>query len=170
MRPLRLFIVFIVLLFSVSCHLFSPRTQQNPPVKNINIDRQINPANQPSSVIETVPLMNNATQNLFSQAQKYYDNNDFDTAISLLERAYEIQPLSPQVSQFLAEIYLHKGDFDQAHYWATVATKNGPSKGKTCEKSWRILALAAGQLGYYAQQDKALNNKDQCVVRAPDRF
>ncbi len=162
--------VLILTLFISSCQLFSSKVQQQTPVKDATIDEQINPSDHQMSVIETVPLMNNATRNLFNQAHDHYDDNDFDAATNALERAYEIQPTSPQISQFLAEIYLHKGDFDQAHYWAGVATKNGPSKGKTCEKSWRILALAAGQLGYYAQQEKALNQKQQCVLKAGNRF
>ena len=167
---MRLFILVFVSFFTSSCQIVSERAPSKAPVKNSNLDQQINPNNQQESVIETLPLMNNATKSLFSQARRYFDNNDFDAAINALQRAYEVQPQSPRVSQFLAEIYLHKGDYDQAHYWAGIATKNGPSKGKTCEKSWRILALAAGQLGYDTQQAQALDHQQGCLVKAPDRF
>ena len=147
------------------------RQEQKPAeVKDATIDEQINPGYQPDSVIETVPLMNNAVRNLYNQALNYYKNNAFDTAIAKLERAYEIQPNTPQVSQLLAEIYMHKGDFKQAHYWASIATKNGPSKGKTCEKSWRILALSAEKMGYFANQSKALERKQDCLVKEPERY
>jgi tetratricopeptide (TPR) repeat protein len=139
-------------------------------VRDATLDEQINPQYQPDSVIETVPLMNNAVKNLYNQALNYYNNKAFDTAIVQLERAYEIQPNAPQVSQLLAEIYMHKGDFKQAHYWASIATKNGPSKGKMCEKSWRILALSAEKLGYFANQSHALERKEKCVVKAAARY
>jgi cytochrome c-type biogenesis protein CcmH/NrfG len=114
--------------------------------------------------------MNNAVRSLFNQAQEFYQNNAFDQATISLERAYEIQPDAPQISQLLAEISLHQGLNKQAHYWASIATKNGPSKGKTCEKSCRILAIAAEKTGYYAHQAKALEEKDKCIVKEPNRY
>ncbi|MCF6319837.1 MAG: hypothetical protein L3J83_11285 [Proteobacteria bacterium] len=87
-----------------------------------------------------------------------------------MERAYEIQPNAPQISQLIAEISLHQGNYKQAQYWAGIATKNGPSKGTICEKSWRILAIAAGKTGYYAQQAKALEQTESCQVKLPNRF
>jgi tetratricopeptide (TPR) repeat protein len=148
-----------------------PKRQGEPAViKSIDLDKQINPDNQENSLIETLPLMNNAVRSLFNQAQSFYQKNQFDQAIASLERAYEIQPEAPQISQLLAEISLHQGENKQAHYWAGIATKNGPSKGKTCEKSWRILAIAAEKTGYYAHQAKALEEKDKCIVKVPNRF
>ena len=164
-------LLLFVLLWSLSaCQLLPTRQGQPADVKDASIDAQINPQDQDTSVIETVPLMNNAVRSLFKQAQNYYLNNSFEQAIAVLERAYEIQPNSSPVSQLLAEIYLHKGDFKQAHYWASIATKNGPAKGKLCEKSWRILALSAQQLGYFANQEKALNQQQNCLVKAAQRY
>jgi len=152
-------LLLFTLLWPLSaCQLLPTRQEQPADVKDASIDAQINPKDQDISVIETVPLMNNAVRSLFNQAQNYYQHNSFGRAIAVLERAYTIQPKSSPVTQLLAEIYLHKGDFKQAHYWASIATKNGPAKGKSCEKSWRILALSAQQLGYYAHQEKALIN------------
>ncbi|MBL4659707.1 MAG: tetratricopeptide repeat protein [Alcanivoracaceae bacterium] len=164
---LLLFIFFCSL---SACQLLPTRQEQPADIKDASIDAQINPPDQDISVIETVPLMNNAVISLFKQAQSDYQNNSFEQAIGILERAYEIQPNSSPVTQLLAEIYLHKGDFKQAHYWASIATKSGPSKGKSCEKSWRILALSAQQLGYYAHQEKALNQKQNCLVKAAQRY
>jgi predicted Zn-dependent protease len=109
-------------------------------------------------------------RSLYHQAQSFYQKNEFNQAVASLERAYEIQPNTPQISQFLAEISLHQGNNKQAHYWAQIATKNGPSKGSVCEKSWRILAIAAGKTGYYAEQAKALEKKESCQVKIPERF
>ena len=138
--------------------------------KDATIDAKINPNNQQDSVLETLPLMNSAVSTLYVKAQEYYQQDDFEMAIAQLDRAYEIQPNVGQVSQLLAEIYMHKGDFEQAHYWSKLATKNAPSKGKSCEKSWRILALASENLGYLSQQTQALENQDNCIVKAGNRF
>lgn len=139
-------------------------------VRDLSIEKQINPSNLESSVIETVPLMNNAVKSLYSQAKNLYKNQQLDQAIISLERAYGIQPQSPEISQFIAEIQLHRGDSKQAYYWADIATKNGPAKGKICEKSWRILAISAEQLGYIVNQAKALAKQTGCLVKEPKRF
>jgi len=164
-------LLLLITLFLSACQMIPARDVNFPAnVKDATLDEQINPQYQPDSVIETVPLMNNAVKSLYKQALKQYHNKAFDTAITQLERAYEIQPNAPQISQLLAEILMHKGSFKQAHYWASIATKNGPSKGKMCEKSWRILALSAEKLGYFANQSQALERKGDCVVKAPARY
>lgn len=163
-------LLFTLLLSLSACQLSPERTNKAAEENHASIDAQINPDDQEQSVIETVPLMSNAVRNLFNQAQDYYQQNLFDEAIASLDRAHEIQPSSSNISQLLAEIYLYKGDFKQAHYWASISTRNGPSKGSSCEKSWRILALAAQKLGYYAHQSKALGEKEDCLVKAANRY
>ncbi len=148
-----------------------PKREGSPAqVKDSSIDAKINPLNQQESVIETVPLMNEAVKSLYNLAQQNYQKNQFKKAISQLQRAYRIQVNSPEVTQLIAEINLHQGDAKQAHYWATISTQNSPAKGKVCEKSWRILAIAAQMLGYDANQALALEKKEQCVVKAPPRY
>jgi len=166
----RILLTILIISFFTACGELTKRQGQPADVRDAMLDKQINPADQESSVIETLPLMNNAVRSLYNQAQKFYQDNRFSQAIVSLERAYEIQSNAPQISQLLAEIFLHKGDFKQAHYWAGIATKNGPSKGKTCEKSWRILAIAAEKTGYFAHQAKALKQKDNCLVKEPVRY
>jgi len=165
----RLLILLSFLVIS-ACQIMPKRQGEPAVVKDIRLDKQINPDNQEISLLETLPLMNNAVRSLYNQAQEYYKENALDQATISLERAYEIQPEAPQISQLLAEISLHQGQNKQAHYWAGIATKNGPSKGKTCEKSWRILAIAAEKTGYYAHQAKALEEKDKCIVKVPNRY
>lgn len=163
-------ISLLAFVFLSACNLLP--TRQAPPadVLDASIDSQINSGNAESSVIQTLPLMNSASHSLYNQAQQFYQNNQFTQAIASLERAFEIQPNAPQISQLIAEISLHQGNFKQAQYWAGIATKNGPSKGSICEKSWRILAIAAGKTGYYAQQTKALAQIENCQVKIPNRF
>lgn len=171
--PVRFFTIccLALILFSLTACQLLPKNPNKPAnVKDLSIEKKINPDNLENSVIETVPLMNSAVKKLYSQAQSYYSKNEFDLAIVSLERAYEIQPTTPETSQLLAEILLHKGDAKQSYYWANIATKNGPSKGKICEKSWRILAIAAEQLGYSANQSHALEKQENCLVKIPNRF
>lgn len=170
--------IIIILAFIVvsGCQLLSGKKNKPADVREAGqkidstIDAKINPRNQDSSVLETIPLMNNAVLSLYNQAKEQYKNNNFEKAIASLERAFKIQPNVGQTSQLLAEINLHKGDFEQAYYWSKLATKNGPAKGKSCEKSWRILALAAENLGHLAEQTEALENKENCIVKAANRF
>lgn len=170
MNSLIKIVIIFLLVPLVSCELLPVRDGEPAGVRDATIDAQVNPENQDDLVVETVPLMNNAVKSLYDRAQGAYRDNYFIQAIASLERAHEIQPNSPQVSQLLAEINLHQGDFKQAHYWASIATKNGPSKGRSCEKSWRILAIAAERLGYFAHQSKALEQKESCLVKAPARY
>jgi len=148
-----------------------PKREELPAqVKDSSIDAKINPPNQEKSVVETVPLMNDAVKNLYMLAQQNYQNNHFKKAIAQLQRAYRIQANSPEVTQLIAEINLHQGDAKQAHYWATISTQNSPAKGKICEKSWRILAITAELLGDETSQFVALEKKEKCVVKAPPRY
>ena len=168
-------LLILILLSLSSCHFFDERKLPPAEVKDLtkrdaNIDAKINPTNQQESVLETLPLMNNAVSGLYNEALDSYNHDDFEVAIAQLERAYEIQPNVGQISQLMAEIYMHKGNFDQALYWSQLATKNAPSKGKSCEKSWRILALAAENLGMSTQQTQALENKEECIVKAGNRY
>jgi len=163
-----LFLLFIVSLSA--CQLLPDSKKTAAEVKDATLEKQINPDINETSVVETLPLMNNAVKNLYALAIRDYELNLFTQAIEKLERAYEIQADSPQITQLLAEISLHQGHYKQAHYWATIATKNIPSKGRNCSKSWRILAIAAEKTGYYAQQEKALKNIETCLVKASNRF
>lgn len=166
---MRYLLLFTFLILN-ACSLLPKREGAPAEVKDSSIDAQINPENQQESLVQTVPLMNEAVKSLFNSAQQNYQQNHFDKALAQLERAHRIQANSPEVTQLMAEINLHKGDYKQAHYWATLSTQNSPAKGKICEKSWRILAIAADLLGYDANQAMALEKKEACVVKAPERY
>ncbi|MCF6289376.1 MAG: hypothetical protein L3J53_09120 [Proteobacteria bacterium] len=171
MEPMtvRYFLLF-AFLFLNACNMLPKREEPPAPAKYSSIDAKINPQNQQRSVIETVPLMNEAVKSLYNLAQQNYQQNHLKKAIAQLQRAYRIQANSPEVTQLIAEINLHQGEAKQAHYWATISTQNSPAKGKICEKSWRILALAAELLGDSANQAKALEKTEQCLVKAAPRF
>ena len=163
--------LFILSIIAVSaCQVLPQRKEKAADVRDATIDAKINPQDQQKSVLETLPLMNNAVLTLYNNANELYKDNQFDQAIASLERAFEIQPNVGKVTQLLAEIQLHKGDFKQAHYWATIATNNGPAKGSSCEKSWRILAVTAEKLGHVSQQSKALEAQHNCLVKAQNRY
>ncbi len=167
---MRITLLLFIILTITACGMLPKRQAPPADVRDASIDSLINSNDADSSVIHTLPLMSSATHSLYNQAQKFYQDNHFSQAIASLERAYEIQPNSPQISQLIAEISLHQGNYKRAQYWAGIATKNGPSKGIICEKSWRILAIAAGKTGYYAQQTKALEQTESCQIKPPDRF
>jgi predicted Zn-dependent protease len=174
-NELMVFVLKFLLLLSVvvsfsACQFMPERKDKPAQVKDATLETKLNPKDQQKSIIETMPLMNNATRILYNQAKRAFEKNEFNGAINALERAYQIQPNSPEVTQLLAEISLHEGSYKRAHYWASIATKNGPSKGKVCEKSWRILAIAAEQLGYFANQAMALEQQANCLVKELERF
>ncbi len=163
--------LFVLGLITMSaCQVLPERKDEPADVRDATIDAKINPKDQQESVLETVPLMNNAILTLYNNANELYKANQFNQAIASLERAYEIQPNVGKITQLLAEIQLHKGDFKQAHYWATIATNNGPAKGSSCEKSWRILAVTSEKLGYVSQQTQALESQHNCLVKAQNRY
>lgn len=134
-------------------------------VKDATIDRQVNPDEKDQSVIQTMPLLTGSVNNLYNEARLAFENNDFNLALEKLTLAYEIQQ-APQISQLMAEIELHKGDFSQAYHWAEISIENGPDKGGACEKSWRILAVASEKLGNQKARSKALQKKHDCRVEA----
>ena len=167
-------IIFILaLLLLASCSKFSKfskfsKSSKPEPVAVEEKPIVLNSGEQ--SLIETVPMLNPATQELFELAEVYELNGDFQTAINHLKRAYEIQPLSPIVTQKLAEIYLRLGDYKESFTWSRKAAMNGPSKGKMCEKSWNILAVSAELLLEYPTFEKAQQQALNCIEKAPNRY
>jgi predicted Zn-dependent protease len=166
----RLILTLFLLFLLSSCQLFPTRKGKPAEVTDAANGTSVVADDTEKSVLETVPLMNPATQNLYRLALGSWQQQNFNQALTKLQRAYEIQPNSPQITQLMSEIYLQQGDYKQSHYWATIATKNGPSKGKICSKSWQILALSAEKLGYFANQTLALNQQEKCLVKQQNRF
>ena len=167
---MRLILIIFILFLLSSCQLFPAKKGKPAEVTDATNGTSVVTDDTEKSVLETVPLMNPATQNLYRLALENWQQQNFNQALNKLQRAYEIQPKSPQITQLMSEIYLRQGDYKQSHYWATIATKNGPSKGAICRKSWQILALSAEKLGYFANQTLALNQQEKCLVKQQNRF
>lgn len=154
-------------MFTTSCQMFP--NSKPADVRDATIDEQVNPNQHQESVVQTMPLLSGSVLNLYNQAKSAFADNEFNLALEKLTLAYEIQQ-APQVSQLMAEILLHKGDYSQAYHWAQKAVENGPSKGPSCEKSWRIYAVAADKLGDFNQKNKAHSKLDNCRVEAPEEY
>lgn len=160
---MRLSLLFVFIFIGASC---TQLPKQPAPVEEKK--PMILESNQ-ESLIETIPLLKPAAQQMFDQALLYEHENS-QQAISYLIKANQIQPKAPQVSQKLAEIYLKQGDYKKSFKWSRLSALNGPSKGKVCEKSWTILALSAEQLGEFPTMENALEKTSQCIEKQPKRY
>lgn len=161
-----LFLCFVLSLFLSSCAYFKKADKPTPP--QTNTEPTLNSGEE--SLIETVPMLNPATQELFELAEGFVNDGEFPAAIAHLKRAYEIQPKSPIVTQKLAEIYLRLGDYKNSFVWARRAAMNGPSKGKMCEKSWNILAVSAEFLSEFPTFEHAQQQAVLCIEKAAERY
>lgn len=152
--------LILFICFLSACQ-FIPKSNNKAKVEKISTSK---------SIINTVPLMTPAVQSLHSQALEHYQAGELEKAQSILKRANQIQANAPQVMMLIAEISLKQGDYDQSYYWSKLATKNGPSVGPICEKSWQILALAAEFLQETETQFDALERKENCLVKRQNRY
>ena len=167
---LRVVLIALLLVNIQACHLWEKKSENQATVEDIDLKSRNNHSQQEHSIVKIKPLMNNAVKNLYSVAKTQVRQQKYTQALATLKRAYAIQPHSPLVSQFMAEIELRQAHYKQAYYWATIATENSLQSGKICQKSWRLLAVAAEQTGDLLSMNKALQAQESCVHATSERY
>jgi uncharacterized protein HemY len=95
-------------------------TQPPAPVEDRSVAEQVRaPAAEQARGLQVYPLRNPAVAELTDAARAAESANDLDRATILLERALRIEPRDPELLQYMAEVQLEKGAWDQAESYAS---------------------------------------------------
>jgi len=155
-----------------------PVKQQTPPTvpaeqpeTPAEVQKQVRePAHRDSAGVQVYPLQNPAVKALLAEAAKAEEHGDYDAAAGSLERAMRIQPRDPEVLQSMAEIQLHKKDYQQALNFATRSYDEGARVGEICSRNWRTISVARGHLGDSGGASQAELRASQCMNTKPTSY
>ncbi len=145
--------------------------QPPAPVEDRSVAEEVRaPAAEQASGLQVYPLRNPAVTELADAAGAAENAGDLDRATILLERALRIEPRDPELLQYMAEVQLEKGVWDQAENYASRSFDVGPRVGELCQRNWRTIALARERQGRDDAARRARERLAQCQVEAPERF
>lgn len=128
------------------------------------------PARQSSAGAQVFPLQNPAVKSLLADAGEAESAGDYDAAAVSLERALRIQPRDPEILQAMAEIQLHKKDYDQALNFAIRSYDAGARVGEICSRNWHTISVARDHLADNYGAAQARQRADECVSAKPHRY
>jgi Tfp pilus assembly protein PilF len=128
------------------------------------------PARRDSAGVQVYPLQNPAVKALLSDAASAESQGDYDAAASLLERAMRIQPKDPEVLQAMAEVQLHRQDYQQALGFATRSYDDGSRVGEICSRNWRTISVARSHMGDNSGAVEAEQRATQCMNTKPASY
>lgn len=143
-----------------------------PVEERTEVDQEIREpaAQQNNQGTQVFPLQNPAVKTLLAEAGQAEDQGRYDDAALLLERALRIQPHDPELLQQMAEIQVHKEDYDQALSFAVRSYDSGPRVGELCARNWRTISLAREHLGDRSGSREAEDRVAQCISARPERY
>jgi len=128
------------------------------------------PARQDSQGVQVFPLQNPAVKSLMEQAEEAEAEGDFDRAVVSLERAMRIQPRDPEILQAMAEVQLHKKDYEQALNFAVRSYDSGARVGELCSRNWRTISVARERMGDRHGADEARVRAGSCMNTKPQSY
>ncbi|QOC21892.1 tetratricopeptide repeat protein [Wenzhouxiangella sp. AB-CW3] len=146
-------------------------TQPPAPVEDRSVAEQVRaPAAEEASGLQVYPLQNPAVAELADAAGQAEDAGDLDRAVILLERALRIEPRDPELLQYMAEVQLERGAWEQADSYASRSFDVGPRVGELCQRNWRTMALARERMERQDAARQARERLARCQVEVPERF
>lgn len=128
------------------------------------------PARQSSAGAQVFPLQNPAVKSLLADAGEAESVGDYDAAAVSLERALRIQPRDPEILQAMAEIQLHKKDYDQALSFAIRSYDAGARVGEICSRNWHTISVAREHLADSHGAAQARQRAGKCVSAKPQSY
>ncbi len=159
-------VIGLISVMVVGCAVQAPA-----PVEDRSVAEQVRaPAAEASRGLQVYPLRNPAVAELTEAAVAAEHDGDFERATILLERALRIEPRDPELLQYMAEIQLERGSWEQAESYASRSFDVGPRVGELCQRNWRTMALARERQGRDDPARRARERIEQCQVEAPERF
>ena len=129
------------------------------------------PAQQPQDAgVQVYPLQNPAVKSLLQDAKEAEELGDYDRAVVSLERALRIQPRDPELLQKMAEIQLHRNDYEQALNFAIRSYDTGSRVGEICSRNWNTISMAREHTGDVNGAAEAKQRAGECVSAKPKSY
>ncbi len=141
------------------------------PVEDREVEQRVRePARQESAGVQVYPLQNPAVKQLIDDARTAEASGNYDAAAVSLERALRIQPRDPELLQHMAEIQLHKQDYEQALNFAIRSYDSGSRVGEICSRNWHTISVAREHLGDRRGSGEADSRAAQCMNAKPQGY
>jgi len=145
--------------------------QQPAPIEDRTVQEKVRePAQQQRGGVQVFPLQNPAVKELLKQSEQAENAGDFEAAAVSIERALRIQPRDPELLQRMAEIQLHKKDYQQALNFASRSYDSGPRVGELCNRNWRTMSVAQSALGDNRSAKMAEVRANDCNNQPPQSY
>ena len=163
----RLLLASVLLGFLAAC-----ATAPAPaPVEDREVQEKVRePARQQNSGVQVYPLQNPAVKSLLTEARESEAAGDYDSAAISLERALRIQPRDPELLQHMAEIQLHKKDYNQAMSFASRSFDIGPRVGEICSRNWHTISVAKEHQSDTKGAREARQRAGECMNTKPEQY
>jgi outer membrane PBP1 activator LpoA protein len=141
------------------------------PVEEREVQERVRePASQQNSGVQVYPLQNPAVKSLVEEAREAESAGNYDTAAVSLERAMRIQPRNPELLQYMAEIQLHKKDYDQAMSFAIRSFDTGSRVGEVCSRNRHTISVARDHKGDKNGAQEAKQRAGECMSTKPQQY
>lgn len=127
-------------------------------------------AEENGSLIEIYPLPDPAVRVMLDKALEYEKQGKLDWALKQTERALVLEPGSPVILQYMAELKLDKGRWGEALNLAHQSWSKGPKVGALCSRNWQTIARSAEHLNDHQWQQAAQQAIHQCQIKAKPRL
>jgi tetratricopeptide (TPR) repeat protein len=124
----------------------------------------------PSGGVQVYPLQNPAVKSLLEEAREAEASGDYDRAVISLERALRIQPRDPELLQYMAEMQLHKEDYQQAMSFAIRSYDTGSRVGEICTRNWHVISVAREHTGDEKGAVEANQRAGECISAKPQGY
>lgn len=92
---------------------------------------------------------------LLDSADKYVKSNQLDKAGAALERALRIEPRNAGIWHDLAQIRLHRGEYQQAESLASKSNNLAAGNRSLQARNWKLIAVARKSTGNSAGAEEA---------------
>lgn len=168
----RLSVLLVLALLAACASREQPAPVTQPaPVQDRTVQEKVRePAQQQRGGVQVYPLQNPAVKELLNQAEDSEAVGDFEAAAVSIERALRIQPRDPELLQRMAEVQLHKKDYQQALNFASRSYDSGPRVGELCNRNWRTMSVAQSALGDNRSARMAEARANDCNNQPPQSY
>ena len=153
-------------------------TQSAPPSSVVKPVAKIDPASAVrairaagagvDSAVQVHPLRDPAIDGFLNKANEAEARQEFAAAIELANKALKLAPDAPEILQYLAELEIARGNWQQADQRAMKSFDLGPKIGSLCARNWQTVAEARTALGDAATAAQAELRVKDC--RVPPRL
>lgn len=116
------------------------------------------------SAVQVQPLRDPAIDGFLKKARDAEAANDYAGAAGAANSALKLAPDAPDILQYLAEIEIERGNWQQAEQIAIKSFTLGPKVGSLCARNWQTMVEARTAMSDAATVAQAKQRLKECRV------